>query len=59
VKEAVAAKKIRKYPTDKAVPLLFEATVGFTHPKLVVQHLSEKREPLLKLTIDVILEGLK
>jgi AcrR family transcriptional regulator len=59
VKEAIAAKKLRKDSPERIVSILLAAMVGFTHPKLVAQHLEEKREPLLKQTLGVVLRGLR
>lgn len=58
VKEAIAAKKIHKEAPERIAAVLVECTVGFTHPKLVVQHLHEKREPLLRRTLEAVLAGL-
>ncbi|WP_411824544.1 TetR/AcrR family transcriptional regulator [Leptospira sp. 'Mane'] len=38
--------------------IFFEATVSFHHPKLVYQHLTEKREKLLKQILEVLWDGL-
>jgi AcrR family transcriptional regulator len=58
VKEAMAAEKVRKGSAEKAAEILREAMMGFSHPKLVVQFLEENREPLLKQTLEVMLNGL-
>ena len=58
VEEAVAQKKLTRYPVDKSIAVLFEATAGFHNPKLVAQHVHEKREPLLKQLLDVVIDGL-
>jgi AcrR family transcriptional regulator len=58
VKEAMAAEKIRKGSAEKASEILREAMTGFIHPKLVVQYLEENREPLLKQTLEAVLNGL-
>jgi AcrR family transcriptional regulator len=58
VEEAVAKKKLAKYPVAKTVVLLLEATVSFHNPNLVAQHVREKREPLLKQVLDVVINGL-
>ncbi len=47
---------------DTAVNLgkiFFEATVSFHHPKLVLQHLAEKREKLLKRILETIWTGVE
>jgi AcrR family transcriptional regulator len=58
VGEAVTEKKLTKYSIDRTVSLLFETTTGFHNPKLVAQHVHEKREPLLKQVLDVAIDGL-
>jgi AcrR family transcriptional regulator len=58
VKEAMAARKIRKEAPEKVAAMLITSTMGFTHPKLVAQFLHEKREPLLKRILEAILAGL-
>jgi AcrR family transcriptional regulator len=58
VKEAMAAGKIGKGSAEKAAEILREAMVGFSHPKLVVQYLEENRVPLLKQTLEAVLNGL-
>lgn len=39
--------------------IIREATVAFHHPKLVVLHMREKREPLLRKMLDTILTGFR
>jgi AcrR family transcriptional regulator len=58
VREAVMQKKLTKYSVDKTVALLFETTAGFHNPKLVAQHIPEKRETVLKQVLDVAIDGL-
>lgn len=58
VKEAMAAKKIRKDAPEKVTAILVTSTMGFTHPKLVAQFLHEKREPLLRKILEAVLAGL-
>jgi hypothetical protein len=58
VKEAMAARKIRKELPEKVTAILVTGTMGFTHPKLVAQFLHEKREPLLRKLVETILAGL-
>ena len=58
VEEAVAKKKLTRYPVEATLAVLFETTAGFHNPKLVAQHVHEKREPLLKQVLDVVLDGL-
>lgn len=58
VGEAVAEKKLAKYSVDRTISVLLEATTGFHNPKLVAQHVHEKREVLLKQVLDVVINGL-
>jgi AcrR family transcriptional regulator len=58
VEEAVARKKLTRYPVEATVAVLFETTAGFHNLKLVAQHVQEKREPLLKQVLDVVFDGL-
>ena len=58
VKEAMTAEKIRKGSAEKIAEILREAMIGFSHPKLVIQFLKENREPLLKHTLETVLNGL-
>jgi AcrR family transcriptional regulator len=58
VEEAVAEKKLAKYPVARTVVLLLEATTSFHYPNLVAQHVHEKREQLLKQLLDVVIHGL-
>ena len=58
VEEAVARKQLTKYPLEATVAVLLETTAGFHNLKLVAQHAHEKREPLLKRVLDVVLDGL-
>jgi AcrR family transcriptional regulator len=58
VGEAVTEKKLTKYSIDRTVSLLLETTTGFHNPKLVAQHVHEKREQLLKLVLDVAIDGM-
>lgn len=43
---------------ERQATLLFEAMSAFHHPKLVAEHLEEKREPLLKRVLDAVLMGM-
>ena len=58
VKEAMAAKKLRKDSVEKVVAILRESMTSFSHPKLVLQFLKDNREPLLKQTLETVLNGL-
>jgi AcrR family transcriptional regulator len=59
VQRAMDAEQIRKQSPDPVVKLLFEATVSFHHPRMVLDHKDEQREGLLKELVSVLLEGLK
>ena len=59
VKEAMAAKKMRKDSVEKVVSILQESMTSFSHPKLVVQFLKDNREPRLKQTLETVLHGLR
>ncbi|WP_158080893.1 TetR/AcrR family transcriptional regulator [Pelomonas sp. KK5] len=43
---------------QKQADLLVEAMAAFHHPKLVTEHLEEKREPQLKRVLDTLLAGM-
>jgi AcrR family transcriptional regulator len=58
VEAAVTEKKLTKYPIDRTVSLLLETTTAFHNPKLVVLQAHEKREPMLKQVLDVVIDGL-
>jgi AcrR family transcriptional regulator len=58
VREAMAAKKMRQDSVAKVVAILRESMTSFSHPKLVVQYLNENREPILKQTLETVLNGL-
>ena len=58
VEEAVAKKKLTKYPVETTIALLFETTAGFHNPRLVAQRVDGKRELLLKQVLDVVIDGL-
>ncbi|NUP05173.1 MAG: TetR/AcrR family transcriptional regulator [Polyangiaceae bacterium] len=58
VREAIAARRLRGADPDKMAEILWEGMMAFHHPKLVAQHLDEKREPLLRLVLESMLKGL-
>jgi AcrR family transcriptional regulator len=58
VKSATTQKKLANYSIEKTVALLFEVTTGFHNPMMIVRHLNEKRENLIKQVLDVVLDGL-
>lgn len=58
VNEAIAKRRLRNADPETMVSVIQQATLAFHHPKLVVQHLHEKREPLLRLVLESVLKGL-
>ena len=59
VKEVVAKKRLRDAAPDELAKILSQALIGFHHPRLVAQHIGEKREPLLRQILESVLGGLK
>jgi AcrR family transcriptional regulator len=59
VNEAIEKKRLRNADPEMMASVIREATLSFHHPKLVAQYLNEKREPLLRLTVETVLKGLK
>ena len=57
--EAYASKLLTQHNPEKARTILYEAMVGFYHPRILVLHLHEKRDAILKNTLAVLLQGLK
>jgi len=58
VKEAIAKKRLRDTDPESMAEVLAESMMAFHHPKLVAQHIHEKREPLLRLVLESVLRGL-
>ena len=58
VNEAIAKRRMRNADPDTMVEILQASTLAFQHPKLVAQHIHEKREPLLRLVLESVLIGL-
>lgn len=58
VKEAIAKRRLRDADAEAMAKVLQESMLAFHHPKLVAQHIHEKREPLLRLVLDSVLKGL-
>jgi AcrR family transcriptional regulator len=58
IRDAIAAGEIRSGDVRRIGRLLHQATVAFHHPKLVAQHLGEKREAELRRLLDTLLRGL-
>lgn len=59
VQKAIDVGQIRSQSPNPVVKLLFEATVSFHHPRMVLDHKDEQREDILKELVSVLLEGLK
>ncbi len=58
VKEAIAKRRLRDADPEKMAEILHHSMLSFHHPKLVAQHIHEKREPLLRLVLETVLKGL-
>jgi AcrR family transcriptional regulator len=57
-REAIAKQRLRDADPDAIAIVLHESMMAFHHPKLVAQHMHEKREPLLRVVLDSVLRGL-
>ena len=58
VQRAVEARQLTVSSPKAAVTLLFEATMAFHHPGLVLEHKDEDRVDLLQRVVTVVLAGL-
>lgn len=58
VKEAIAKRRMRDADPESMAAVIQESLMAFHHPKLVAQHIGEKREPLLRLVLESVLKGL-
>jgi AcrR family transcriptional regulator len=56
--EAIAKRRRRGASPEKMAEIVWEAMMAFHHPKLVAQHIDEKREALLEAVLDSVLDGL-
>lgn len=56
--EAIAKRRLRDADPEAIAVVLHESMMAFHHPKLVFQHMHEKREPLLRVVLDSVLKGL-
>ncbi|MGC4092670.1 MAG: TetR/AcrR family transcriptional regulator [Polyangiaceae bacterium] len=56
--EAVLKRRLRDANPPQMAEIIWESMMAFHHPKLVAQHLDEKREPLLKQVLESVLKGL-
>jgi hypothetical protein len=57
-REAIAKRRLRDADPDAIALVLHESMMAFHHPKLVFQHMHQKREPLLRVVLDSVLTGL-
>lgn len=58
VTEAIAAGEIAKRDPDQVAQALFEATMSFHHPRLVLDQLGTDRRAALKQLLNIVLAGL-
>lgn len=58
VMEAMAKRRLRAADPEVMVKVIQEAMMAFHHPRLVSQHIHEKRESLLKVVLESVLKGL-
>ena len=58
IKEVIAKRRLKEANPELMAAILHESMISFHHPKLVVQHIHEKREPLLKAVLENTLKGL-
>ena len=58
VGEAIAKRRLRGADPESMAEVIRESLMAFHHPKLVAQHIGEKREPLLRLVLESVLKGL-
>jgi AcrR family transcriptional regulator len=56
--EALGVRRAKGGNPDKLAEIVWESMMAFHHPKLVAQHIDEKREPLLKMVLESVLKGL-
>jgi AcrR family transcriptional regulator len=56
--EAIAKKRRSGASAETMADIVWEAMMSFHHPKLVANHIDEKREPLMKLVLESVLSGL-
>jgi len=57
-KQAIAQRRLRDADPETIAKVLHESMIAFHHPKLVMQHRHEKREPLLRVVLESVLKGL-
>lgn len=57
-REAIARRRLRDANPEEMAEIIWSSMMAFHHPKLVAQHVEEKREPLLKQVLESVLKGL-
>lgn len=58
MKEAIATRRLRDASPEAMAEIVWESMMAFHHPKLVANHIEQKREPLLKLVLESVSKGL-
>jgi AcrR family transcriptional regulator len=58
IEQAFSEKLFILYNPEKVHAILLELMVGFYHPRILYLHLHERREPMLKRALEVVLGGL-
>jgi AcrR family transcriptional regulator len=58
VKRGLTEKVFKELPPEKIVRFLFEATISFHHPKLVLARVNDNREKELIFTLELLLKSL-
>ena len=59
VAEAIERAGLKNADAELMTNIIMESTSAFHHPRLVAQHLGQKREKLMHKVIDSVLEGLQ
>jgi AcrR family transcriptional regulator len=59
VEEAISKRKLRGADPSKMAKIIRESMMSFHHPKLVAQHIDDRRDQLLIQVLDSVLKGLK
>jgi AcrR family transcriptional regulator len=58
VTDAIAKRRLKHADAAAMAEVIWEAMMAFHHPKLVAAHITEKREPLLRMVLESVLRGL-
>jgi len=58
VKDAIADGEFQNGNAEKIAQILYESTIAFHHPRLVLDRLKEKRETALKGMLKLLIKGL-